>query len=482
MTRTFLLGLLCLFGFKVSAQLATEPSSQPTGLMKDGNDLTYSFDITFTPSGADGYLVLRSTEPINFTPVDGVEYEKGQGVGNAKVFSASVSSFIRIKEVVAATDYYFAVYAYNVNSGNPASINYLTSNPLLGTISSAGPAYWNYYGGIDWSSADLLKDLKDLINPHTIMSYDDFGRNMIPNIFERDTVGGQHVIECQYSGEIVVYSGSFNFSTANYNREHRMPVSWMDFNSIPRSDFELLPEGADYHALELVQEDVNSERLNYPFSNDLVSTSYVYIRFKRGKDSRNKSVAEVRNDRKGDVARALMYMMVAYNGKYSRNWGLDNLLSDAENQELQQLLDWHNQDPPDGFEMARNEYIYSIQGNRNPFIDYPDLVDCIDFTDVTLKSTCNFVGIGEPTKPMAAQVFPQPARQQVTLSFEAVAGEGSLHVYGVNGVVAKQKDLSLVNGTNNLQLDVSNYPAGVYMYVVVGNGYRLTGKLLVAGQ
>jgi len=53
-------------------------------------------------------------------------------------------------------------------------------------------------------------------------------------------------------------------------------------------------------------------------------------------------------------------------------------------QEQEVLKKWHFQDPPDNYELARNEYIYSIQGNRNPFIDSVTYACYIDFN--TLKN------------------------------------------------------------------------------------------------
>ena len=44
---------------------------------------------------------------------------------------------------------------------------------------------------------------------------------------------------------------------------------------------------------------------------------------------------------------------------------------------LDMLLEWHSQDPPCERELARNDSVYTIQGNRNPYIDYPDLVEYI---------------------------------------------------------------------------------------------------------
>ena len=44
---------------------------------------------------------------------------------------------------------------------------------------------------------------------------------------------------------------------------------------------------------------------------------------------------------------------------------------------LSVLLQWHKQDPVDEYEKQRNEKIYEIQGNRNPFIDHPEWVEKI---------------------------------------------------------------------------------------------------------
>ena len=59
-----------------------------------------------------------------------------------------------------------------------------------------------------------------------------------------------------------------------------------------------------------------------------------------------------------------------------------NIIEDIQNDEtatsmgrLSALKTWHNEDPVDDFELQRNNRIYEYQGNRNPYIDYPDLVN-----------------------------------------------------------------------------------------------------------
>ena len=72
-----------------------------------------------------------------------------------------------------------------------------------------------------------------------------------------------------------------------------------------------------------------------------------------------------------DVARAIFYFYVVYgsfNGKASKI-DLTNFKIEHDT-----LLRWHQQDPPSSWEIQRNNAIYKVQGNRNPFIDHPDWV------------------------------------------------------------------------------------------------------------
>jgi len=96
---------------------------------------------------------------------------------------------------------------------------------------------------------------------------------------------------------------------------------------------------------------------------------------------------EVWNHRKGDMARAVMYMAIRYEGGTDAATGQsepDLELTDDRSKIVQTssspaymgllstLVAWSQQDPPDAAERARNEVIYSFQGNRNPFIDHPE--------------------------------------------------------------------------------------------------------------
>lgn len=473
----FLLLILSCSFYSSYAQLASEPSTSPTNLSKGTTDLPYTFTLTFDGSGADGYLILRSRNPITATPLDGVAYERGEGLGDAKVFGAGFSTFVPIKEVWAGTEYYFKVFAYNINGSDESSINYLESNPLSGNIRSKGADPVNYYGFINFGSNTLLSELTDLIQDHDMVSYDDYDETLVENLFERDTINGQKVINCQYSNEFKIYTPPFSFFSENYNREHRVPFSWIDFTDVSRSDFELMPEGNDLHQLELVQADVNAQRLNYPFSSDIVSNIYTYKEFIQGRDSDNKDVAQVRADRRGDVARAVFYTMLCYNGKYSRNWGMDNLLSRSENQDIQELIDWHNNDPVDAFEQTRNEYIYTQQNNRNPFIDYPALVDCIDFTDMTLKGSCESVGINQINSVRELKIFPNPAQNSVQIVFDT-DDNFNWTLRDLSGKVLMKGNFDTA-ANKTLNLDLETLSAGYFIFAAENKTTLYQGRIIV---
>jgi endonuclease I len=109
----------------------------------------------------------------------------------------------------------------------------------------------------------------------------------------------------------------------------------------------------------------------------------------------NTGTYEVWARRKGDVARAILYMDVRYEGGTAANGQPEPDLIVTNNRAqivvtpsgqvpaqgymgvLSTLLAWHNADPPDAQEQLRNAVVYSYQGNRNPFIDHPEYAACL---------------------------------------------------------------------------------------------------------
>ncbi len=255
-------------------------------------------------------------------------------------------------------------------------------------------AQGTYYNSIDTGSTAFVTDLHNLIYPHTQISYDQFDETNIADFASRDTTGGQKAVTCVYSGQNYAYTPPFAWLP--FSREHTFCHSWMPtYNSQSGKEY-----SDQHHLFPTNQNNANAVRSNHPLGT-VVNISSTYLQAKFGTNGSGQTVYEPRDSHKGDAARALLYMAVCYNGVNGNDWTFEYLntvtlpaLSEAP-QDVDLLIQWHNQDPPDQWEKDRNEYIYSIQGNRNPFIDHPEYVSVIDFNTLT-KKTSGSPG-GEPT-------------------------------------------------------------------------------------
>ncbi len=463
--------LLLLFSVALyTASYAQQaPANQPTDL-NFINVRAYNFNLNFQPSQADGFLVLKSTQAVSFVPQDGVMYETGQGVTNAKVLSSGNINALMANEVVENTTYHIAIYAFN---GSGSAVKYKQDNPLRGAVTSTAANIGSYYSGIDANATDFVTKLSQKLNNHTLVAYTNYGSTVVPAFFERDTTGNQKVVTCEYSGENKVYSPPFGFQNVGYSREHLLPRSWM-----PTGGSTNTAEGADYHNLALTNlNSANSLRSNYPLGNVVTATT-TFLNCRLGKDANNVTVFEPIASKKGDVARAIFYQLVCYNGKGGSNWGFFNLPSLAQQQSVATLIDWHFNDLPDAAERAKHEYVFSLQNNRNPFIDYPELVNCIDFNQILKAAQCNSsVSVEEfILNENSVMLYPNPAKN--TLNIGINESVERIQLYDIAG-----KEISNINflaTAGEFSANVSGLNNGSYFVTItLKNGVVITKKLVV---
>lgn len=240
----------------------------------------------------------------------------------------------------------------------------------------------DYYETIDPENPTFVTDLHNLIENHTILSYDYFDENYVADFASSDPDNNPQTtpraVTCVYSGEAYEYQPPFAWTT--FSREHTWCQSWMPDNSSSYGAF------SDYHHLYPTnQNKANVRRSNNPLGN-VENVTYQYLEGKVGTNADGRIVYQPRDSHKGDAARALFYMSVCYNGKEGKDWTFNYLKAnvlDASYQSVETLLQWSQMDPPDDWERASNEYIYSIQNNRNPFVDHPEWVNYIDFNDLS---------------------------------------------------------------------------------------------------
>ena len=303
-----------------------------------------------------------------------------------------------------------------------------------------------------------------------------YTNTIIPAIFERDTTGGQCVVYCEYSNEITIYTPPFSFTTVGYSREHVLCKSWMQTYTQYGANVINYPEGADYYNLLLTkQNNVNQVRSNDPLGIP-VSSIQNYKEFVYGFDSNNQKVYQPRADRRGDAARAMFYEMVCYNG-LSGNWGLDNLLSFAERQDQNVLKLWNQQDPPDKFERTKNEYIHSLQNNRNPFIDHPHWATCINFDSLVKTNLCGAIsGVEDDILGKITNLYPNPASDILNVYIDGNNRDIMLSIVDIAGRVILQKMTNQPQTTINMQ----ELEAGQYLLMIADDHRTSVRRFIMA--
>ena len=104
-----------------------------------------------------------------------------------------------------------------------------------------------------------------------------------------------------------------------------------------------------------------------------------------------------------------------------------------------------------------------MQGNRNPFIDHPDWVSCINWNQLLRYPDC-YTSIGtEPEEGDQIQVYPNPARDFIQIPMVDVTGLTTIQIFDVAGKLVETQNYNTTAGTN-LRVDVSQLEAGVYTF------------------
>ncbi len=174
--------------------------------------------------------------------------------------------------------------------------------------------------------------------------------------------------------------GSYKNECDCYNREHSIPKSWWG-GSTSR-------QGCDIFHVIPTDGKVNGMRSNYPFG-EVGSATYTS---KNGSKVGSNTfsgysgkVFEPIDEYKGDLARGVLGAMTKWKGNWTEGNGgstFNGSYTESSNFGLKTyavnlFLKWHRQDPVSQKELDRNNGIEQTQGNRNPFIDYPELVEYI---------------------------------------------------------------------------------------------------------
>ena len=233
-----------------------------------------------------------------------------------------------------------------------------------------------YDDAVGKSGEDLQKSLSTILN-----DANDVGYNGLWNIYKTTDRRSDGKVWDMYS-DVTNYTfgtdqcGSYGVEGDCYNREHSVPKSWFNKQS---------PMVSDIWHVYPTDGKINGMRSNNPFGEVGSGASSSKNEFSKwGKcvtPGYSGTVFEPNDEYKGDFARTYFYFATRYKGVATSGQGALVFTSTypyITGWQLDMLLRWHKKDPVSPKELDRNEAVYdSRQGNRNPFIDYPELVDLI---------------------------------------------------------------------------------------------------------
>ncbi len=247
-------------------------------------------------------------------------------------------------------------YSTTYNSGTRG----VTCTSLSGT--NADGYYTGSYTYSELSqqtAVNLLSSLRSLTtsNHSTTTSYN----NCRDNAYRTDCQEEDQTVVLLYTG-YVADQDDFNGSAPGWNREHVWPQSLGGFGTSGA--------GSDMHHIRPDDVTTNGDRGNKRFGNVSGGTESLASSLCGGMLGGwyDNSYFEPLDSVKGDVARICLYVYVRYGSTYSECSDITNVFKDTDT-----LLQWMAMDPVDTWEMGRNVVVENIQGNRNPFIDYPEL-------------------------------------------------------------------------------------------------------------
>ena len=232
-----------------------------------------------------------------------------------------------------------------------------------------------YYEAADGKCGTELKTaLFNIISPHTILQYKDLG-GLFPFTDKRDD-------GCVWD----TYSNITNYSFTDNKANNCEGAGWNKEHTVPKSYFggEVLPMYSDITHIMPTDAYINNMRSNYPFGETANPKKTSKNGFSKLGTCTTAGytgmVFEPNDEYKGDFARIYFYMVTCYEdrqGSFTQSSGNTCFSGNAypcfKDWFKDMLLRWANDDPVSEKEINRNNAVFALQGNRNPYVDYPGL-------------------------------------------------------------------------------------------------------------
>lgn len=328
----------------------------------------------------------------------------------------------------------------------------------------------SYYSSVTASNGTaLLGQIHDLITT-THTHYSSYSDCSNPSIITQTDAGSSssYVMEFYSQADISRNWGSGKVGT--WNREH----VWCQSHS--NGLWGESGGGGDLLHIRPSESALNSTRGNNKYGAVTNRDNYK-VYYKNGSSQNvalggynSGGVFEPLDNVKGDVARIVMYVYTHYN-TYSNVYGSTNgrgssgyfgtlkftdiVSASNENAAIEMLLQWHNSDPVSDVETTRNDVVYGIQGNRNPFVDKPDYANAIwgdgkvipkpsELKSISLNKSALTLGEGKSER---LTVIPYPADASAIVDWTS-SNEGVATVSSSGIVTAKSEGTATITATS----------------------------------
>lgn len=258
-----------------------------------------------------------------------------------------------------------------------------------------------YYDALKGKNgAELKTAVHNIIKNAKVLDYGSGSGSTWWGFYSTDNDNG-YVID-RYSNNRKTF-GKQGSAVSGMNIEHSFPKSWWggSKNQAYQDLYNLMPSNSE----------ANSSKSNYGMG-VVTKTSYENGCIKVGDGDQGFKVWQPSTEWQGDFSRGYMYMATAYQNLTWTGEGLKSLekgdYPTLKPWAYKLYIKWCKADPVSQTEIDRNEAVYNIQGNRNPFVDFPNLMeyiwgDSIDYAfdpATTLKSVkYNGGGSGGSVEP-----------------------------------------------------------------------------------
>ncbi len=338
-------------------------------------------------------------------------------------------------------------------------------NPTYGLVSSTKPV--NYYDSLDGlSGASLKQAIQDIIAKPTIVRAQTYADivDILKEVDQNPKNSNEVWLLYTEQGRAKLDYQITSSNLGKWNREHVYCRSRGGFDSIDADDIadgkaiywetaadSLRHGNSDAHALRAADGPENSIRNNQNYG----------VNEYDGPIGNSGSF-------KGDVARSIFYMVTRYNGIDVVN-GYPSDIPDGFIGDLATLLEWHRNDPPDDYEMNRNNLVYTWQYNRNPYIDEPDLVEYLwgihigEVWSQSLSVNSNSL--------FQVEVYPNPSKDGFHI--KGIKNKTSIDLFSTEGRKLETKTL-----VNDSYLNY-NLSSGIYLLKISSEGKAVIKKIVI---